>query len=279
MSRLTQKIGGWQPRPNDRFYRMIVRTGQALRLVFRIRVIVTGQENLLPPGPRNGQSRRPVPGEGAVVAITHFGYLDFAFAELVLWHHTRAQMRFLITKGAGSHWFAGPAIRAAGHVIVDRSAGGAAYQRALEKLQAGEYVAILPEAGVSRSYTVRELKTGAVRLAAEAGVPIIPVSVWGSHRLMSRGHKLSLATVFRAPVRVHVSEPIWHGADADVVHETEQLRAELQDGIDRGIADFPLVPEADAWWQPAHLGGGAMTEEERIAADAHDAATGRYQRQ
>ncbi|WP_026553322.1 lysophospholipid acyltransferase family protein [Arthrobacter sp. H20] len=279
MSRLTERIARWQPQPNDRFYRMIVRSGQALRFVSQIRIIATGQENLLPPGQLNGKSRRPIPGQGAVVAITHFGYLDFAFAELVVWEHARAQMRFLITKGAGSHWFAGPAIRAAGHVIVDRSAGSAAYQGALEKLRAGEYVAILPEAGVSRSYTVRELKTGAVRLAVEAGVPIIPISVWGSHRLMSRGHKLSLRTVFRAPVRVHVSKPIWHDADADVTRETAQLRAELQDGIDRGTANFPIDPEPGAWWQPAHRGGGAMTEDERIAADAFDKASGRHERQ
>ncbi|WP_035776464.1 lysophospholipid acyltransferase family protein [Arthrobacter sp. H5] len=269
----------WQPPPNDRFYRLIVRTGQLLRWVFRVRVLVTGTENLLPPDPLNGFSRQPVPGKGAVVAITHFGYLDFAFAELMLWKHARAQMRFLITKGAASHWFAGPAIHAAGHVVVDRGAGSSAYQGALEKLRAGEYVAILPEAGVSRSFTVRELKTGAVRLAAEAGVPIVPISVWGSHRLMSRGRKFSIRQTWRAPVRVHISEPIRHTADADVVHETEKLRAELQDGINRGIADFPLVPAPGAWWQPARLGGGAMTETERIAADAHDVEMGRHKRQ
>jgi len=33
---------------------------------------------------------------------------------------------------------------------------------------------------------VRECKTGAARMAAEAGVPVIPVSVWGAHRLMTR---------------------------------------------------------------------------------------------
>lgn len=273
----------WQPPANDRFYRMIVHTGQLLRWVFRVRVQVTGTANLLPPDPLNGRSRAPVPGKGAVVAITHFGYVDFAVAELVLWKHARAQMRFLITKGAASHWFAGPAIHAAGHVIVDRGAGSSAYQGALEKLHAGEYVAILPEAGVSRSYTVRELKTGAVRLAAEAGVPIIPISVWGAHRLMSRGHKFSVKRTWRAPVRVHISEPIRQthrdGTHADVVHETERLRAELQDGIDRCIADFPLVPAPGAWWQPAHLGGGAMTEAERIAADARDVASGRHTRQ
>lgn len=268
----------WVPRQSDRFYRLLVRSGLLLRWVFRVRVLVSGQSNLPPAGPRTGLSRTPTPGSGAVFAITHFGYLDFAFAELVLWKAARAQLKFLITKAAASHWFGGPVIAACGHVVVDRNAGAAAYEGALEKLRAGEYIAILPEAGVSRSFTVRELKTGAVRLAAEADVPLIPISVWGAHRLLTRGHPFSFRRAWGAPVRVHISEPIRHTADADILRETEQLRGELQDGIDRGIADFPIDPPRGAWWHPAHLGGGAMTEAERAAADIQEIAEGRYRR-
>jgi 1-acyl-sn-glycerol-3-phosphate acyltransferase len=86
--------------PNDRLYRLFVRTGLFLRWLFRIRVIVTGIENLPAPGPRLGGSRQVRPGFGAVLAVTHFGYLDFAIAELVVWKHARAQLRFLIHQGA-----------------------------------------------------------------------------------------------------------------------------------------------------------------------------------
>lgn len=273
---------GWRPRPNDRFYRFIVRTGLALRWLFRIRVIITGREHLPPPGPLTGPSRRAVPGAGAVVAITHFGYLDFAFAELLLWQHGRAQMRYLITQGAADHWFAGPAISAAGQVVVGYESGTGAYDAAVAKLREGEYIAILPEAGVSRSFTVRECKTGAVRMAAEAGVPIIPVSVWGSHRLMTRQHAFSPRRAWRAPVRIHVGEPLRPGSgrlgarrpgagrlgtDADVLAATAQLRTALQDGIDTAIADFPITPCPGAWWMPAYLGGGAPTELERQRLD------------
>lgn len=272
---------GWRPRPNDRFYRFIVRTGLALRWLFRIRVIITGRDHLPPPGPLNGPSRRAVPGAGAVVAITHFGYLDFAFAELLLWQHSRTQMRYLITQGAADHWFAGPAISAAGQVVVGYESGAGAYDAAVAKLREGEYIGILPEAGVSRSFTVRECKTGAVRMAAEAGVPIIPVSVWGSHRLLTRQHAFSLRRAWRAPVRIHVGEPLRPdsgpagarrpgagrlGADA-VLAATAQLRTALQDGIDTAIADFPLTPRPGSWWMPAHLGGGAPTELERQRLD------------
>ncbi|CAA9268783.1 MAG: Acyl-CoA:1-acyl-sn-glycerol-3-phosphate acyltransferase [uncultured Arthrobacter sp.] len=268
----------WKPKQSDRMYRAVVRAGLLTFAALRLRVDVTGTEHLPAPDPLQGRSRRAVPGRGAVVAITHFGYLDFAFAELVLWKHARVQMRYMITKAAASHPVIGPIVYGLGHVVTDRRAGAEAYADALAKLRAGEYVAILPEAGVSRSYTVRELKTGAVRLAAEAGVPIIPVSVWGSHRLLTRGHGFSLRRAWRSPVRIHVSEPIRQTPDADVAAETEQLRAELQDGIERCIETFPLVPAPGEWWQPAHLGGGAMTEAERAAADAHDLATGRYSR-
>ncbi|MET4096100.1 lysophospholipid acyltransferase family protein [Arthrobacter sp. UYCu712] len=276
----------WRPEPNDRFYRVIVRTGLALRRLFRIRVIVTGRENLPAPEPPAGSpagsSRRAIPGQGAVVAITHFGYLDFAFAELLLWWHSRAQMRFLVTQGAADHWFAGPAISAAGHVVVGYESGSHAYDAAVQKLRDGEYIAILPEAGVSRSFRVRECKTGAVRMAAEAGVPIIPVSIWGSHRLMTRrvvnrrlstrglltgGGGFSPRRAWRAPVRIHIGKPIRVDPSADVQAATASLRSVLQAGIDAGIADFPLDPAPGAWWMPADLGGGAPSEEERQQLD------------
>jgi 1-acyl-sn-glycerol-3-phosphate acyltransferase len=261
-----------RPRPNDRFYRLIVRTGLVLRGLFRVRVILTGKEHLPAAGELNGPFRLVVPGEGAVVAITHFGYLDFAFAELVLWQHARAQLRFLITQGAADHWFAGPAVSAAGQVVVPYGSGSGAYDAAVAKLRAGEYVAVLPEAGVSRSFTVRECKTGAVRMAAEAGVPIIPVSVWGAHRLLTRHHGFSPWRAWRAPVRIHVGEPLQPGTLPGPAHDarpaTEELRKMLQAGVDTAARDFPLAPAPGAWWMPAHLGGGAPTDEERQRLDA-----------
>jgi 1-acyl-sn-glycerol-3-phosphate acyltransferase len=261
----------WRPQPNDRFYRFIVRTGLALRRLFGIRVIVTGREHLPPPGPLNGPSRKVVPGQGAVVAITHFGYLDFAFAELALWWNNRAEMRYLVTQGAADHWFAGPAISAAGHVVVPYGSGSGAYDAAVAKLREGEIIAVLPEAGVSRSFTVRDCKTGAVRMAAEAGVPLIPVSVWGAHRLLTRHHGFSPRRAWRAPVRIHVGRPLLPadlpGPARDAQPATEQLRRVLQTGIDTAIADFPLTPGPGAWWMPAHLGGGAPTDAERRRLD------------
>lgn len=256
----------WQPKQSNRFYRCVVYTGLFLSGLFRTQVLVSGKQHLPTPGPVAAKARVPHPGSGAVVAITHFGYLDFIFAEIVLWRHMKAQPRFLITKAATRYWAARAVMSACGQVTVDRKDGSTAYQDAVAKLRGGEYVAVLPEAGVSRSFTVRRCKTGAIRMAAEAQVPIIPISVWGSHRLMSRGHRFSVARAWRAPVRVHIGPPIRPAADADVVLQTGKLRAVLQQGIDAGIADFPITPSPGAWWMPSHLGGGAptITQQERL---------------
>ena len=265
----------WNSRPGDRFYLLILRTVQFLRWAFRIRVNTSGRENLPVPGPRKRASRAVTPGSGAVIAITHFGYLDFAFVELTVWKHARGQMRFMIHQGAAEHWFAGPAIRATGNVVVGYTSRTEAYDAAVAKLRAGEYLAVLPEAGVSRSFKVRECKTGAVRMAAEAGVPVIPVSVWGAHRLLTRGHGFSPRRAWRAPVRVHVGEAMRFPPEVDPEAATAELRKRLQDGIDACIADFPVPAEPGAWWVPADLGGGAPTESERRRLDAEVAAKGR----
>ena len=265
----------WHPPPSDRFYRLIVRLGQVLRWAFRITILPTGLEHVPAPGLRHGIARTVVPGSGAVFAITHFGYLDFAASELVLWKHSRAHMRFMIHQGAADHWLAGPAISATNSVVVGYTERAGAFDKAVAKLRSGEYLAVFPEAGVSRSFMVRECKTGAVRMAAEAGVPVFPVSVWGAHRLLTRGQRFSPRRAWRAPVRVHYGEPLRFPPEVDAERETELLRRTLQAGVDACIADFPLKPEPGAWWMPRHLGGGAPSEAERQALDAQDAARGR----
>ena len=53
---------------------------------------------------------------------------------------------------------------------------------------AGEAVGIFPEATISRAMELKEFKTGAVRIAAEAGVPLVPVVLWGTQRMMTKDH-------------------------------------------------------------------------------------------
>ena len=75
------------------------------------------------------------------------------------------------------------------HIEVDRGDGrGVVRDRRCEYLRDGEAVGIFPEATISRAFELKEFKTGAVRIAAAAGVPLVPVVLWGTQRMMTKDH-------------------------------------------------------------------------------------------
>lgn len=227
------------------------------RLIFgslRLKPIVTGAEHL----PNSG---------GAVLAITHYGYMDFALTEWMVWHRNRRRIRFLAKKGAFDKPVVGWLLRGMRHISVDMKAGGEAYSQAITALKAGELLGVFPEAGVNRSFTVRDLKTGTVRMAAEAGVPIIPIAVWGGHRLLTKGRKPTLAEARKVPIRFAIGAPFRPDAGSDVREQTAALRTSLQVLLDEAQAGYP-DDGTGAWWQPAHLGGTAPTPEQAAVMEA-----------
>lgn len=235
-------------------YTAAIGVGRALFASLRLKPKVTGLRNL----PDSG---------GAVLAITHFGYLDFALVEWMLWHKNRRRIRFLAKQGVFTHPVAGAVLRSMGHIAVDMTAGADAYAQAVSSLRAGEVLGVFPEGGVSASFTVRALKTGAVRMAAEAGVPVIPIAVWGGHRLITKNHKPSLREAIGTPIRYAIGEPV----NVDLAGDPKQLTLRLHDTLQRLIdglqANYP-VDGAGQWWQPAHLGGTAPTPDEAAVAEA-----------
>ena len=241
-------------RTREPVYGTAVILGRALFGSLRLRLVADGRERI----PETG---------GAVIAMTHFGYLEFALVEWATWLHGRRRIRFMAKKGAFDQPGVGWVLRRMRHISVDMTAGAAAYADAVAALRAGELVGVFPEAGVSASFRVRELKTGAARLAAEAGVPIVPVAVWGGHRLLTKNRRIRVRDRIGVPVHLRVGERIPVAPDADPRVVTDALRGELQELVDRLQADYP-VDGRGAWWQPRHLGGTAPTPEEAAAADA-----------
>ena len=213
-----------------------------------------------------GAEHLPATG-GAVLAMTHFGYLDFALVEWVTWLANRRRIRFMAKQGAFDTPVVGRLLRGMRHIAVDMTAGAAAYAKAVDALRQGELLGVFPEAGVSASFTVRALKTGAVRLAAEAGVPVIPVAVWGGQRLLTKRHRVGFFERFGVPVSFSFGRPFDVRSDEDPHVATERLRASLQGLVDRLQREYP-VDGTGAWWQPRSLGGTAPTPEEAAAADA-----------
>jgi 1-acyl-sn-glycerol-3-phosphate acyltransferase len=240
-------------RPIEPVYDTAVGVGRSLFGFWRLRRHTTGIEHL----PDDG---------GAVIAMTHFGYLEFALVEWATVLHNRRRIRFMAKQGAFDQPIVGRLLRSMRHIAVDMRAGAAAYADAIAALRSGELVGVFPEAGVSASFTVRDLKSGAVRLAQEAGVPIIPVAVWGGHRLMTKNHRVGFRERFGVPVHFAFGAPITVAPGDDVGVSTEQLRDRLQGMIDELQRDYP-VDGTGAWWQPRALGGTAPTPDEAAAAD------------
>ncbi|GAA0499446.1 lysophospholipid acyltransferase family protein [Microbacterium aurantiacum] len=243
------------PNPKRRFepiYSMAVGAGRVFfGGVLQLRPKMTGAESIPKSGP-------------AVLAITHFGYMDFALVEWVAWLRTRRRVRYMVTKRAADKPVVGWLLGQMRHIPVDMSAGRDAYTNAVAALKRGEVLGVFPEAGVSASFTVRELKTGAVRMAAAAGVPVIPVVVWGGQLLRTKNHRASFREALRAPIRVSIGKPMHVSGSDDPVEATAALRTELETLLADAQATYPRSGEGQ-WWQPAHLGGSAPTPE--VAAE------------
>lgn len=154
---------------------------------------VTGVENL----PRTG---------GAVVAINHTGYLDFTFAGLPAYRQGLGRkVRFMAKQEVFDHRVGGPLMRSMRHIPVDRDSGGPSYDAACQALKTGELVGVYPEATISRSFELKEFKSGAARMAIAADVPIVPHVVWGAQRIWTKDHPGRCGDQgFRSPWR---SEP------------------------------------------------------------------------
>jgi len=237
---------------NEPIYTGAIGAGRLMFGALRIKKTVIGAQHI----PDEG---------GAVIAMTHFGYLEFALVEWVTWLHNRRRIRFMAKKPVFDKKPIGALMRNMKHIEVDMKAGAGAYAAAIAALQAGELIGVFPEAGVSASMTIRDLKTGAVRLAAEAGVPLIPVAVWGGQRLMTKGHKTRMRERIGAPVTIVIGEP--RMITAEPAEATAQLKADLGALLVTAQQAFPLDGTGQ-WWQPQRLGGTAMSVEAAAALEA-----------
>jgi 1-acyl-sn-glycerol-3-phosphate acyltransferase len=230
----------------------------AARTLFRVldyRINLEGTEHV----PRTG---------GAVLVSNHISYLDFIFAGFASLPSKRL-VRFMAKQDVFDHRISGPLMRGMHHIPVDRGAGAGSYATSLRMLKAGEIVGVFAEATISRSFTVKEIKNGAIRMAMATNVPVIPVALWGSQRLWTKGRPKQL-TQRHVPITILVGEPIHPKRGQDVNQHTADLHARMSELVDQAQRTYPEVPQG-VWWQPAHLGGTAPTPEEAAAMDAAEA--------
>jgi len=223
-----------------RLYSSASRVFEAGFLVAGIDLTVEGVEHLPASGP-------------AIVASNHIGYLDFAFVMLAP-PRPRREMAFLARGDLFERRFTGRALRSLGQIPVDEHGDPAGTLRAArEQLERGGILGLHPEGTVNPTFLPIRGKSGAIRLAQQTGAPIIPTSVWGSQRLLTK---------WRPPawpqrgidVRVTYGEPFVPPA-GPASGSTRELMGRITALVERAIAEEDAPP--GSWWVPAEHGGGA----------------------
>ena len=247
----------------DTSYPPIIGTAKILFRVLGLRFQMEGTEQV----PREG---------GALLAFNHVSYIDFVLGGLAAQESGRL-VRFMAKREVFDHSIGGPVMRSMHHISVDRADGAGSMDEALRYLRAGEVVGIFPEATISRSFEVKELKSGATRIAAQAGVPLIPVALWGTQRLMTKDHPRDFSR--GKTIQIRVGEPMYPTGNAPVM-ETAELHARLSALVGQAVDAYPAEEQPPgSWWLPASRGGTAPTpagaaeldQEEKAARAARNA--------
>ncbi len=240
----------------DVTYPPVIVSAKALFRVLGLRFQMHGTEHV----PRTG---------GALLAFNHVSYIDFVLGGLAA-HPSKRLVRFMAKREVFDHRIGGPVMRSMHHISVDRADGGASLEEAKRYLDAGEVVGIFPEATISRSFEVKELKSGAARIAARAGVPLIPVVLWGTQRMMTKDHPRDFSR--GKTIGIRVGEPMYPTGE-DPTKETLELHDRLADLLDLAITDYPSDEQPPgSWWLPASRGGSAPTPERAAELDAEEKA-------
>jgi 1-acyl-sn-glycerol-3-phosphate acyltransferase len=169
-----------------------------------------------------------VPKTGAfVLAPNHYSEIDPLVIGVAMWKVGRMP-RFLAKASLFRVPVLGAIMRRTKQVPVER----AGVARNADPLAAartitehGLAVIIYPEGSLTRDpdYWPMRGKFGAVRMAFEAGIPIIPVAHWGTQLVLPRYGKLSLFP--RKKITVRYGDPVQLSAYRDKPHNTENLAA------------------------------------------------------
>ncbi|WP_067885128.1 lysophospholipid acyltransferase family protein [Nocardia vaccinii] len=223
-----------------------------------LRVEITGQEHI----PRSG---------GAVLAVNHTAYLDFMEVGLV-GRNSGRNVRYMM-KAELEHGIVGWLMKHCKAIGVDRSHGAESYERAVAALRDGEIVVVYPEATISRSFELKEFKSGAARMAIESGAPIVPMTIWGAQRVWTKDIPKELGRK-RFPIHIRIGEPIapppGELTAAGVDELTAELRSRMADLLELAQAGYEMP--AGAPWVPARLGGSAPTPARAAVLDQEELA-------
>lgn len=137
--------------------------------------------------------------QGAYDIFSIYGYLGHSF-------------KWMMRKGLTNIPFMGWACMAAGHIMVDtKSAHGikATIAAAKKKLQGGVSLVVFPEGRRTDTGKMGTFKSGAFKLASDFALPLVPITIDGSYRVMPR----NTFNVTPGKIIITIHDPIEPGVD------------------------------------------------------------------
>jgi 1-acyl-sn-glycerol-3-phosphate acyltransferase len=203
-----------------------------------------------------------LPREGAyVLAPNHHSEFDPLIVALAVWKAGRLP-RFMAKESLFRIPVLGAVLRATGMVPVARQSSAAAARQTLEAsetlVEHGRGVIVYPEGTLTRDPDLWPMrgKTGAVRLALEAGIPLIPMAQWGTQAVLPRYGKLKMWPP-RRPITVLIGEPVdlsafaGAGSQPAVLTEATDVLMARVSGL---LAELRGIPAPEKRWNPAEHG-------------------------
>jgi 1-acyl-sn-glycerol-3-phosphate acyltransferase len=193
-----------------------------------------------------------VPARGPVILVAnHISYID-PLCLAYVGHQRGRRVRFMAMAELFRYPLLGPLLRRLGHIPVHRGTAdaGTSLTAALAALDAGRCVGIFPEGGISRDLNPRSGRTGVARLAQSSGAPVVPVGLWGAHRLLTPGRpprwRPGVAQV------ASVGPPVRISSEENVGVAVDRVMAAICAQVTRARASYPQ-PAArgeghDPWW-------------------------------
>lgn len=239
----------------DFVYPTVIRLARAWFKLGDVRIEISGVENI------------PATG-GALLAINHLSFVDYVMAGYPGAERGRLT-RFIAKREVFDHPVGGPVMRSFHHIPIDRASGREGMDAAQRYLRDGELVGIFPEGTISRSFELQPLKSGAVRIAAGANAPLVPVVLFGTQRFLTKGQRPDFGR--HRTVLIDVGEPMHPTAADDPATVTAELQERMEGMLARLIAAYPAEEKpAGAWWIPKQYGGSAPTPDEAAAMYAEE---------
>ncbi|KAG7360983.1 1-acyl-sn-glycerol-3-phosphate acyltransferase [Nitzschia inconspicua] len=157
----------------------------------------------------------------AMFVANHCSWMDIPFLGASIgWRN----YKLISKKELGVVPILGTAIRAGGHIMVDRTdrrSQLATLKQGINYLKDGVHLCTFPEGTRSRDGRMLKFKNGAFKMAYKAGAPIIPISIINSHKVMPTGWMMAMRPA--------------HGLAEVVVHEPVESEGKTEEELAQAV--------------------------------------------